>query len=42
MCLLFFKESQLFAGQMDHKNHKEIDFCDLRTFSSQISGGLTF
>ena len=23
-----------FAEQMDHKNHEEIDFCDLRTFSS--------
>ena len=31
-----------FAEQMDHKNHEEIDFSDLRTFSSQINGGFIF
>lgn len=34
MCLLFLKESQHFAEQMNHKNHEKIYFCELRTFSS--------
>lgn len=32
--LTFPQSITAFAGQMDHKRHGEIHFCDLRTFSS--------